>query len=384
MKILDIKENAIKLNLSLSNSMFSFKEMTTSIIKVDIDDGKNVHTGYAFNSTGRYACGDQMRNRFIPRLLNAGDNDLLDDNGCIDTMKALHVMLVGEKPGGDMERSVPIGTIETALWDAISKSQDLPLYKLLSMKFPEYKSTNKMFCYVGGGYYDDGKTISDLKDEIKRNFDNGYRLMKIKIGGAPLKEDIQRVEAAIEATGSAEKVALDANGGLKESNYITYAKELSTYGLKWFEEPTHPSNFSRYSEFINLYGNSVAGGENLYSIQDFLNLAEYGGFRENLDIIQIDVPQSYGISYFNETLKELKEIDWDVSSIMPHGGNQMSLHIACGFGLSMCEAYPNVFGVFSGYDDSYKLNDGYLQLNDNPGIGFEGQNDLFNLFKNIE
>ena len=69
---------------------------------------------------------------------------------------------------------------------------------------------------------------------------------------------------------------------------------------------------------------------------------------------------------------------------MPHGGNQMSLHIACGFGLSMCEAYPNVFGVFSGYDDSYKLDDGYLQLNDNPGIGFEGQNDLFNLFKNIE
>ena len=384
MKIIDIKENSIKLNLSLSNSMFSFKEMTTSIVKVVIDDGKNTLTGYAFNSTGRYACGDQMRNRFIPRLLNASDNDLLDDDGCIDTMKALHVMLVGEKPGGDMERSVPIGTVETALWDAIAKSQDLPLYKLLSIKFPNYTSTNKMFCYVGGGYYDVGKTIEDLKDEIKRNFDNGYRLMKIKIGGAPIKEDIMRVEAAIEATGSAEKVALDANGGLKESNYLSYAKELSSYGLKWFEEPTHPSNFSRYNEFINLYGNAVAGGENLYSIQDFLNLAKYGGFRESQDIIQIDVPQSYGISYFNEVLKELEAINWDISSIMPHGGNQMSLHIACGFGLSMCEAYPNVFGVFSGYDDNYQLNDGYLELNENPGIGFEGQNDLFNLFKNIE
>ena len=384
MKIIDIKENPIKLNLSLSNSMFSFKEMTTSIVKVVIDDGINTHTGYAFNSTGRYACGDQMRNRFIPRLLNATDNDLLDDDGCIDTMKALHVMLVGEKPGGDMERSVPIGTIETALWDAIAKSKNLPLYKLLSIKFPNYTSTNKMFCYVGGGYYDVGKTIDDLKDEIKRNFDNGYRLMKIKIGGAPIKEDIKRVEAAIEATGSADKVALDANGGLKETNYLHYAKELSSYGLKWFEEPTHPSNFQRYNEFIDLYGNAVAGGENLYSIQDFLNLTRYGGFRESQDIIQIDVPQSYGISYFNEVLKELKTINWDVSSIMPHGGNQMSLHIACGFGLSMCEAYPNVFGVFSGYDDDYKLNEGYLELNDNPGIGFEGQNDLFNLFKNIE
>ena len=82
MKIIDIKENSIKLNLSLSNSMFSFKEMTTSIVKVVIDDGANTHTGYAFNSTGRYACGDQMRNRFIPRLLNANDNVLLDDDGC--------------------------------------------------------------------------------------------------------------------------------------------------------------------------------------------------------------------------------------------------------------------------------------------------------------
>ena len=69
MRIIDIKEQSIKLNLSLSNSMFSFKEMTTSIVKVDIDDGKDIHTGYAFNSTGRYACGAQMRNRFIPRLL---------------------------------------------------------------------------------------------------------------------------------------------------------------------------------------------------------------------------------------------------------------------------------------------------------------------------
>ena len=98
-------------------------------------------------------------------------DELLDNNGDIDTKKALHIMMVGEKPGGDMERSVPIGTIETALWDAISKSKKLPLYEYLSQKFPNYNSTNKMFCYVGGGYYDDGKTINDLKDEIKNNFE---------------------------------------------------------------------------------------------------------------------------------------------------------------------------------------------------------------------
>jgi len=383
MKIIDIKENAIKLNLSLSNSMFSFKEMTTSIVKVDVDDGNKVFTGYAFNSTGRYACGDPMRNRFIPRLMRATDEMLLDSNGDIDTKKALEIMLVGEKPGGDMERSVPIGTIETAIWDALAKSKNIPLYKLLAQKYPNYGSTNRMFCYVGGGYYDVGKTIYDLKDEIKRNFDNGYRLMKIKIGGAPIKEDVERVIAAIDATGSPDKVALDANGGLNENNYLEYAKELKDFGLKWFEEPTHPSNFTKYNEFINEYGGAVAGGENLYSIHDFINLIKYGGFREEKDFLQIDIPQSYGISYFNEALIELKKLNWEVNKIMPHGGNQMSLHIACGFGLSMCEAYPNVFGVFSGYDDDYKLNDGFLELSDRPGIGFEGQNDLYELFKNI-
>ena len=384
MRIIDIKEQSIKLNLSLSNSMFSFKEMTTSIVKVDIDDGKDTHTGYAFNSTGRYACGAQMRNRFIPRLLSVNDDEILDNNGDIDTKKALNIMMIGEKPGGDMERSVPIGTIETALWDAISKSKKLPLYEYLSQKFPNYNSTNRMFCYVGGGYYDDGKTISDLKDEIRNNFDNGYRLMKIKIGGAPIKEDIKRVEAAIETVGSSDKIALDANGGLKEEHILEYARELKNFGLSWFEEPTHPSNFSQYNEFISNYKGSVAGGENLYSIHDFINLIRYGGFRKNIDLLQIDIPQSYGISYFNDALIALEKHEWGVNKIMPHGGNQMSLHIACGFGLSMCEAYPNVFGVFSGYDDSYKLDEGYINLSDRPGIGFEGQNDLYSLFKDIK
>ena len=368
MKIIDIKENSIKLNLSLSNSMFSFKEMTTSIVKVDIDDGNKIHTGYAFNSTGRYACGDPMRKRFIPRLMNANDEMLLDTNGEIDTKKALQVMLVGEKPGGDMERSVPIGTIETALWDALAKSKNLPLYQLLANKFPAYHSTDRMFCYVGGGYYDVGKTIEDLKDEIKRNFDNGYRLMKIKIGGAPIKEDVSRVIAAIETAGSPDRVALDANGGLSENNYLEYAEELKGFGLNWFEEPTHPSNFTKYNQFINTYEGAVAGGENLYSIYDFINLIKYGGFRINKDLLQIDIPQSYGISYFNDALIELKKLNWDVNRIMPHGGNQMSLHIACGFGLSMCEAYPNVFGVFSGYDDDISLMMGILNYQKDPEL----------------
>jgi hypothetical protein len=71
MRILDIRETAIPLKSELKNSSFDFTEMTTSVVAVITDvvrDGRPV-TGFAFNSTGRYACGAQMRARFIPRVL---------------------------------------------------------------------------------------------------------------------------------------------------------------------------------------------------------------------------------------------------------------------------------------------------------------------------
>ena len=83
MRITDIRETAVPLNSSLANSSIDFSEMTTSVVAVITDvvrDGEPVK-GFAFNSTGRYACGAQMRARFIPRILKADPNSLLDDDG---------------------------------------------------------------------------------------------------------------------------------------------------------------------------------------------------------------------------------------------------------------------------------------------------------------
>ena len=76
MRIVDIRETAIPLRSQLANSGFDFSEMTTSVVAVITDvvrEGAPV-AGFAFNSTGRYACGAPMRERFIPRLL-AGIED---------------------------------------------------------------------------------------------------------------------------------------------------------------------------------------------------------------------------------------------------------------------------------------------------------------------
>ena len=83
MKIKAIREIAIPLRSSIRNSAFDFSEMTTSVVAVITDvvrHGRPV-VGYAFNSTGRYACGAQMRERFIPRILNAEQSALLNPEG---------------------------------------------------------------------------------------------------------------------------------------------------------------------------------------------------------------------------------------------------------------------------------------------------------------
>src|SRR5580692_2932404 len=109
MRITDIRETTIPLNSSLANSSFNFAEMTTSVVAVITDvkrDGKPV-VGFAFNSTGRYACGAQMRARFIPRVLKADPASLLNAAGDnFAPEKFLGVMMQNEKSGGHSERSV--------------------------------------------------------------------------------------------------------------------------------------------------------------------------------------------------------------------------------------------------------------------------------------
>jgi L-alanine-DL-glutamate epimerase-like enolase superfamily enzyme len=138
--------------------------MTTSVVAVITDvvrDGKPV-CGFAFNSTGRYACGAQMRERFIPRIMKADPETLLDERGDnLDPAKILAQMLRREKIGGDAERSIGIGTIEVAVWDAVAKIAGKPLHVVLAERFSGGRVPSRVFCYVGGGWYWPGHTKTD-------------------------------------------------------------------------------------------------------------------------------------------------------------------------------------------------------------------------------
>jgi L-alanine-DL-glutamate epimerase-like enolase superfamily enzyme len=385
MRITDIRETAIPLKSKLANSSFDFSEMTTSVVAVITDvmrNGKPV-CGFAFNSTGRYACGAAMRARFIPRILSAAPDTLLYADGLLDPEKILACMMQREKAGGHSERSIAIGTIEVAVWDALAKIVDKPLHVLLAERFSGSQVPERMFCYVGGGWYWPGQTIQDLQDEMRRHLAAGYTMVKMKVGGLPLAEDLRRLEAVLDVVGSGDNLAVDANCKFRREEALAYAEALAPYKLRWFEEPCDPLDFALMAELASVYAPPLATAENLFSTQDVENLVHFGGWRPGHDYIQIDPPQAYGITQYGRTVAMLEGRGWPRSSLYPHGGNQMSLAIAAGFGLAGAESYPGVFGDFGGFADDARIENGMIALSDRPGIGFEGQSALYRIMREL-
>lgn len=384
MKIKDIREIRVPVRSAMRNAVFDFSEMTTSVVALITDlqvDGRPV-VGYAFNSTGRYACGDVMRSRMIPRLLAAAPESLLDaGSGLIDPERALACMMQREKPGGHTERSIAVGTIEVAIWDALAKAQSLPLHVVLARRYGDGQTPTHVPCYVGGGWYMPGQGLSHLCDEIRMRLDQGYTTMKIKVGGVSLAEDLQRVEAAIKVLGHGNRLAVDANAGLSVERCRAYAAALAGYGLRWFEEPTDPLDFALLAELADNYPGALATGENLFSTQDVRNLLLFARLRADQDILQVDIPQSYGLVQFTRTLAVLREHGWSPRQVYPHAGNLMTLAAVAGLGLGGCEAYPGVFGIFAGFADDAQVSDGRITLSQRPGIGFEGQNELYQVMQ---
>jgi D(-)-tartrate dehydratase len=387
MRIVDIRETAVPIKSDLRNSGFDFSEMTTSVVAVitDVVRDRRPVAGFAFNSTGRYACGAQMRARFVPRIMAAPPDSLLDSSGSnFDPAKALACMMQREKSGGHTERSIAIGTIEVALWDAVAKIEDKPLHRVLADRYSGGKLADKVFCYVGGGWYTPGQTFKDVQDEMRRHLDAGYTMVKMKVGGLPLADDMRRVEAVQSILPSYAELAVDANCKFTRDEALTYAKALAQFGLRWFEEPSDPLDYALLSEIAGVYDHPLSTGENLFSTQDVENLVRFGGLKpERRDIIQVDPPQSYGIAQYARTLDMLAHHGWPRSSLFPHGGNQMSLAIAAGFGLGGAESYPGVFGPFAGYADDARIENGYLTLADRPGIGFEAQSALYRIMRDL-
>ncbi|HEU4863544.1 MAG TPA: mandelate racemase/muconate lactonizing enzyme family protein [Candidatus Limnocylindria bacterium] len=385
MRITDIRERTVSIAAPIANAYIDFSAMTISLVAVVTDivrDGRPV-IGFGFNSNGRYGQGALIRDRFAPRILAADPSELIDDEGTnLDPSRIWSVMFTNEKPGGHGERSVAMGTIDMAVWDAVAKIADEPLWRLLAERDGRTDADPRVFVYAAGGYYRDGG-IQALRDEMRGYLARGYTVVKMKIGGAPLDEDRRRIEAVLDLLEPHQRLAVDANGRLDLATALAYAEALRPYDLFWFEEPGDPLDFELQRALSDAYEGPMATGENLFSMQDARNLVRYAGMRPDLDWLQFDPVLAYGVVEYLRTLDMLQEHGWARSRCIPHGGHQFALNIAAGLGLGGNESYPDLFQPFGGFPDGVEVIDGHVTLPALPGIGFEGKADLYRELRNL-
>ncbi|WP_137890844.1 mandelate racemase/muconate lactonizing enzyme family protein [Ramlibacter sp. 2FC] len=380
MNIVDILESTRAIKSDIRNAYIDFSKMTLSLVAVVTDVVRNGRPviGYGFNSNGRYGQGQLIRERFRPRVLEAAPASLVDESGDnLDPHKVWACMMSNEKPGGHGERSVAVGTIDMAVWDAVAKIAEQPLHELLAQRYGNGRANPRVFVYAAGGYYHPGKGLQGLRDEMQGYLDRGYSVVKMKIGGASLAEDQERIEAVLKMLQPGQQLAVDANGRFDLATALDYAKALSQYPLFWYEEAGDPLDYELQARLGEAYVGSLATGENLFSMQDARNLIRYGGMRRDRDWLQFDCALSYGLVEYLRTLDMLREYGWSPSRCIPHGGHQMSLAIAAGLGLGGNESYPDLFQPYGGFPDGVKVDNGYVNLPALPGIGFEGKADLY-------
>jgi L-alanine-DL-glutamate epimerase-like enolase superfamily enzyme len=240
-----------------------------------------------------------------------------------------------------------------------------------------------VFVYAAGGYYYPGKGTRELRDEMSRYLDAGYRVVKIKIGGAPLADDLRRIEEVLSLVTDGDRLAVDANGRFNLDAAVQYGDALGPYGLRWYEEPGDPLDYQLHADLAARYQGPIATGENLFSMQDMRNLLRHAGLRKDRDILQMDPVLSYGLVEYLRMLKVLNVMGWSRDRCIPHGGHQFALNIAAGLGLGGNESYPEVFAPFGGFADGTPVEDGTIGLPEVPGVGFEAKSDLIDLFRSL-
>src|SRR5215204_4864268 len=387
MRIIDVRQMTVPISSPLKNAYIDFSKMDVSVIAIITDverDGRRV-VGYGFNSNGRYAPHGLLRDRFIPRLMEADPPSLLADDGQnFDPHRIWATLMTGEKPGGHGERSVAVGVIDMAVWDVVAKIEGKPLYRVLADRYRNGEADDRVWVYAAGGYYEPGKDLEALQDEMRGYLAMGYTTLKMKIGGASLDEDLRRIEAVLEVVdGDGSHLAVDANGRFDLETAIAYGNGLAPYGLRWYEEAGDPLDYELQARLGEVYPNTLATGENLFSVQDARNLIRHGGMRPERDWLQFDCALSYGLVEYLRILSMLKEYGWSPRRCIPHGGHQMSLNIAAGLDLGGNESYPDLFQPYGGFPDEVRVENGYITLPAYPGIGFEAKSDLYSELKQL-
>jgi L-alanine-DL-glutamate epimerase-like enolase superfamily enzyme len=263
------------------------------------------------------------------------------------------------KPVAKGEYIRAMGAVDIAIWDIIGKALDLPVYKALGA----YEE--KIRVYAAGGYYEEGKTVSDLIKEMEGYVREGFRAVKMKVGGESFAVDVERVRAVREALGPEIDILIDANNKWKAYEAIRFGRAVEKYNIYWFEEPVEPDDFAGSAEVKQALDIPIVAGENEFTRWGCRELIQAG----SADILNLDTVIAGGITEYRKIAAMASAYHIPVA---PHGNPFMAVHLLASTPNTLImETYPEVESRYNLALPLFPVKDGYITAPEKPGLGID-------------
>ena len=251
--------------------------------------------------------------------------------------------------------SFAISAVDIALWDLKAKAAGEPLWRLLG------GHDRRVRAYAGG--IDLDLPLATLEQQTRRNLERGFRAIKMKVGRARLREDIERVRAVRGWIGSDTPLMVDANMKWSVEEAIRASRALAEYDVYWLEEPTAPFDVAGHVRIQREGPLPVAAGENLHTLEEFEAMISAGA----VAFPEPDVSNCGGISGWIKVAHLAEARNLPVTS---HGVHD--LHVG------LLAAVPNAsflevhgFGLERFLKHPLEVSEGYAEAPDRPGHGVQ-------------
>jgi o-succinylbenzoate synthase len=145
--------------------------------------------------------------------------------------------------------------VETAALDAFGQAIAVPLAGLLG----PHRDRVEVNAVIGVA------NAADAAARAAEAAQAGFRTVKLKVGGRPLAEDVERVAAVRHALGPAVHLRLDANGAWTEPDALAALAALRPYDLELVEQPVPAGEPAALRRVREKSGVRIAADEDVVS-----------------------------------------------------------------------------------------------------------------------
>jgi len=264
--------------------------------------------------------------------------------------------------------------IDIALWDLLGKELGAPIYRLLGGRAKRIKG------YITGGYYREGKDIRELVEEVKNYVKQGFKTVKIKVGGVELAEDLRRLRAIREEFGDSLEIAVDANNVYSFNEALKAGREFEKLGVIFFEEPIMTDFPDLSAELARTLEIPIAGFETAYTLYEFRELIS----KRAVDIVQADAAWNGGITEIHRIGVMARAYGLPLIPHYSAGGVGFvaSLHVALAMGSPMVEYHLRPNKLREGLaGDAIKYENGEFLPPAGPGLGIKPSEKVIEEYK---